>query len=47
MDHTITILGRVAETYEGQPQWEVEQNGQRSYMTLPELLGLLNALPVR
>lgn len=33
----ITILSQVAETYEEQPQWEVEQNGVRSYMTISEI----------
>jgi hypothetical protein len=31
------IIGKVAELHEGKPQWEVEVNGIRQYMTLAEL----------
>lgn len=34
----ITIIRRVDETYEGKAQWEVEQGGQRMYMTAREIM---------
>lgn len=38
----ITILRRVCETYEGRVQWEVEQAGQRLYMTMREICEAMN-----
>lgn len=31
------IIGRVTELYEGQPQWEVEVDGECYYLTMAEL----------
>lgn len=43
MSKPITILWKVAETYDGLPQWEVEQGGERAYMTLAEIKYLMGA----
>lgn len=35
------IIGRVKETYEGQPQWEVEIDGNWAVMTAEEIVQAL------